>query len=656
MSIKNKLTFITLIFSSVIIFLMAINSIALETLSTVRAHVNSEGQWSKGQKDAFYFLARYTTTHREEEYQKFRKNLEITFIYKKARLELLKKSPDLALVDAALLAVNNHPDDVRPMGVIFKRFNWLDYFQKALNIWTEADDKIEKLELITNEIHQLVLTNKFTPELSTNYLAQIDTLNKELTELEVQYSFQMGEAARWITSVLFWVTLTLSILCLTLALFATRAIRKKILNSIDALKLGTIRAEQGLLSVPIQTNSSLNSHDELDQLAVSFNKMTESLNKAIVERDNALEKLELRARELSEVQELAHIGSWEWDIDKQVIIASQEYCRIFGYNPTESHLTFEQLIKRVHPADQTIVKTTFNNIFVEKKSFTIDYKLLMENGEIRELTVQGRVALDDNGEIIRIVGSSQDITERIKIQSQMIQSSKMASLGEMASGIAHEINNPLTIIKLAASQLQKNIDSKGPDLAGSITSISRIDSTVDRISKIILGLRTFSRDGKNDPVELVSVDEMLEDMLSFCNERLKHHAIKLIKNNILPDLLFEGRKIEITQVLLNLLNNSIDAIEFADHKWIKISVLNDDQYLEIKVTDSGLGIPLELQNKIFQPFFTSKEIGKGTGLGLSLSQTIMQNHQGELFIDLKSQNTCFVLRLPKKQSNIRPLA
>lgn len=629
---------------------MGINSIALETLSTVRAHVNSEGQWSKGQKDAFYFLARYTTTHREEEYQKFRENLKITFFYKKARLELLKETTDFEVVDAALISVNNHPDDVRPMGVLFKRFIWLSYFQKALNIWTAADEKVEKLEVITNEIHELVTKNRFTLELSSNYLAKIDALNKEMTELEVQYSFQMGEAARWITSVLFWVTLTISILCLIFALFGTRSIHKKILNSINALKLGTIRAEQGLLSIPIQTNSSLNSQDELDQLAVYFNKMTESLNKTIAERDNALEKLELRARELARVQEMAHIGSWEWDIDKQLIIASEEYCRIFGYNPTESHLTFEQLIKRVHPADQKLFKTTFNNIFVEKKSFTIDYKLLMENEEIREITVQGRVMLDDSGEIIRIVGSSQDITERIKIQSQMIQSSKMASLGEMASGIAHEINNPLTIIKLAASQLQKNIDSKEPDLAGSITSISRIDSTVDRISKIILGLRTFSRDGKNDPVELVSVDELLEDMLSFCNERLKHHAIKLIKDNILPDLLFEGRKIEITQVLLNLLNNSIDAIELADHKWIKISVLSDGQYLEIKVTDSGLGIPLELQNKIFQPFFTSKEIGKGTGLGLSLSQTIIQNHQGKLFIDIKSQNTSFVLRLPKRQS------
>lgn len=650
MSIKNKLTLITLIFSSVIIFLMGINSIALETLSTVRAHVNSEGQWSKGQKDAFYFLARYTTTHRTEEYQKFRENLKITFFYKKARLELLKDKTDFQLVDAALISVNNHPDDVRAMGVLFKRFIWLSYFQKALNIWTEADKKVEELEVITNEIHELILKNRFTPELSSTYLANIDALNKELTELEVQYSFHMGEAARWITSVLFWVTLTISTLCLIFALFASRSIRKKILSSINALKLGTIRAEQGLLSIPIQTHSSLNSQDELDQLAVYFNKMTESLNKTIAERDNALEKLELRARQLSEVQEMAHIGSWEWDVDKQLIIASEEYCRIFGYNPIESHLTFDHLMKRVHPADQQIVKSTFNNIFVEKKSFTIDYKLLMDNGEIREITLQGRVLLDESDEIIRIVGSSQDITERLKIQSQMIQSSKMASLGEMASGIAHEINNPLTIIKLAASQLQKNIDSKEPDLAGSIISISRIDSTVDRISKIVLGLRTFSRDGKNDPVELVSVDELLEDMLSFCIERLRHHAIKLIKDNILPDLLFEGRKIEITQVLLNLLNNSIDAIELAEHKWIKISVLNDGQYLEIKVTDSGAGIPLELQNKIFQPFFTSKEIGKGTGLGLSLSQTIMKNHQGELFIDLKSQNTSFVLRLPKKQS------
>jgi C4-dicarboxylate-specific signal transduction histidine kinase len=224
----------------------------------------------------------------------------------------------------------------------------------------------------------------------------------------------------------------------------------------------------------------------------------------------------------------------------------------------------------------------------------------------------------------------------------------MASLGEMASGIAHEINNPLAIIKMTALQMQKNVTNESTILKNGIV---KIDSTVDRISKIIQGLRTFSRDGRNDPFEIVSFDNLIDDILSFCKERLKHHSITLIKDELDPNLVFEGRQIEISQVILNLLNNAIDAVDSLadDNKWIRISAKNNGSFLEIKITDSGSGISLETQSKMFQPFFTTKEIGKGTGLGLSLSLTIIKNHLGEIFLDNNSPNTCFILRLPNQQ-------
>ena len=115
-------------------------------------------------------------------------------------------------------------------------------------------------------------------------------------------------------------------------------------------------------------------------------------------------------------------------------------------------------------------------------------------------------------------------------------------------------------------------------------------------------------------------------------------------------LVFQGRGTEISQVLVNLLNNADDAISKMPEKWIKLSVQNRSDWLEIRVTDSGHGIPPGDQKKLFQPFFTTKEIGKGTGLGLSISHGIVKNHGGELTLDTTSPNTCFVVRLPALKS------
>src|SRR5262249_54178985 len=134
-----------------------------------------------------------------------------------------------------------------------------------------------------------------------------------------------------------------------------------------------------------------------------------------------------------------------------------------------------------------------------------------------------------------------------------------------------------------------------------------------------------------------------------CSERLRRNSIQLKIQHGSPNLKIECRSTEISQVLLNLLNNALDAVQPLDQKWISIDVADAGNDVEIAVTDSGPGIPAHLRDKIAQPFFTTKEIGKGTGLGLSISRGIAEAHHGGLFLDPVCANTRFIVCLPKRQ-------
>jgi signal transduction histidine kinase len=234
----------------------------------------------------------------------------------------------------------------------------------------------------------------------------------------------------------------------------------------------------------------------------------------------------------------------------------------------------------------------------------------------------------------------------IQQQQSLLSSTKMSALGEMAGGVAHEINNPLAIIQLISSQLGEALDEKPIDEASAKGMAESISKTSERIAKIVAGLRTFSRDGSNDSFVRVNVPTLVQDTISFCQERFRNHGVDLQIAD-LPDTSFEGRATQVSQVLLNLLNNSFDAIGKTQSSWVRIDARDLPDEIEIRVTDSGPGLPPEVKKKLFQPFFTTKEIGKGTGIGLSISLGIVHAHNGTLEVDEKSPNTSFVLRLPK---------
>jgi len=238
-------------------------------------------------------------------------------------------------------------------------------------------------------------------------------------------------------------------------------------------------------------------------------------------------------------------------------------------------------------------------------------------------------------------------------QSHLVQVSKLSALGEMAGGVAHEINNPLAIIKNASEQVSELL-AEGSDEALVIArqKADVIAQTVSRIARIVQGLRTISRNDSKDDFQTVFVHRMLEETLSLCRERIRHRGIKLEEKLDAGDLELRCHPTQISQVVLNLLHNACDAVVPLYDRWIRIACGRTAEGCEISVTDCGPGVPLKVQEKLFQPFFTTKEVGKGTGLGLSISRSIVESHGGKLFVDNGSPNTRFVIQLPRDPSKV----
>jgi len=229
-------------------------------------------------------------------------------------------------------------------------------------------------------------------------------------------------------------------------------------------------------------------------------------------------------------------------------------------------------------------------------------------------------------------------------RKKSMQASKLATVGEMSASIAHEINNPLAIIKASAGTLIRKHEDM--DKEKILKTLSSIEKSVDRITKIVSGLKKLSRRSGQDEFQKHSVVDIVNEVITLCEHRFKNKNIKLVQrleshSKILCD------DIEIEQVLVNLVNNAVDAVSELDEKWVRISLEEEGGHVKICVEDSGSGIPEDILNKIFDPFFTTKEVGKGTGLGMSISVRIAHNHQGELYYDKGSKNTKFCLKLPK---------
>jgi signal transduction histidine kinase len=228
---------------------------------------------------------------------------------------------------------------------------------------------------------------------------------------------------------------------------------------------------------------------------------------------------------------------------------------------------------------------------------------------------------------------------------KLAREERMNALAEMAAGIAHEILNPLTIIAGKTSLLRYTLSNPEDQSANISSYLQSINTQCSRITKIVKAMRTFSRNDADDPLQSAPLKQMIDEAIALCSEKARLTGTQFQTEDLPGDLIVSCRAVQVTQILINLLGNAIDATQDSKFSEVRIRHRISNEFVEILVSDNGPGVPEHLTNKIFQPFFTTKEVGKGTGLGLSLSIRLSQSNGGDLYIDRAVGPSCFVLRL-----------
>jgi PAS domain S-box-containing protein len=421
-------------------------------------------------------------------------------------------------------------------------------------------------------------------------------------------------------------------------------------------------------------------------------RMNERLQQQVAERQLAEAALQESKEHFRTVADFTY--DWEyWLGEGGVLIYISPSCeRISGYRPGEFQRDPELMQTIIHPDDQTRMAKHFEVEARNSEVITTDFRVITRSGEERWIGHVCQPVYGSGGRWLGRRASNRDITEQKQMQLQLqeyaqhleqlvtdkvreleleraktIQAAKMAALGEMATGVAHELNQPLTSMLFEADYLKKIAQRAGVESTSSLRlnaeEVGQIGENlaqdIARCRRIIDHLRAFGRVSA-DYVSSVNLNKPIEDSFILIGERLKQHGVtvQLQLTPQLPLILADTHKLE--QVFLNLFSNAEDALEEMERrvksgalissefkKTIEISTGVEGEFVTAVVRDNGCGIPTSAQEHLFEPFFTTKSVGQGTGLGLTISYGIVTEFSGEiLFESAENKGTTFILRFP----------
>ena len=302
----------------------------------------------------------------------------------------------------------------------------------------------------------------------------------------------------------------------------------------------------------------------------------------------------------------------------------------------------EEFIRDMPATDIAIADGINRELEVNEKTHGIPNFLLL-------LRAKKQSDVDFNGVLINVTSELRGLTSREVEKMNLVQTGRLAALAQMAGGIAHEINNPLTILMGHAQFATTNAGSENCNMNQLQFSLRKISETGLRISTIVKTLRALSRKEDQDFTAKVCVKDVICDSLELVRQKLMSSTIALSESFDRDDICIYGNATALSQITLNLLHNSIDAVNSQSEdatRWIKITVQEKGNKCIFRITDSGAGIPIEIRDKIMDPFFSTKPPGQGTGLGLSLTQTLVQRQNGSIKLDQESLHTCFQIEFP----------
>jgi PAS domain S-box-containing protein len=424
----------------------------------------------------------------------------------------------------------------------------------------------------------------------------------------------------------------------------------------------------------------------------------------ITERKRAEQLLRASEERLQLSQAAAAVGTWEWDLVSNIAQCSDSYFSIFGLPHTSSPLTYPEWLDRVHPEDRDQAAADIQQVKSTHADYRAVYRIIRPDGSVRWLESKARVRRDAKGSPLSMLGAVIDITERKQleeqlvaqydhvsginaqliesnkqleqVQMQLLQSEKMAAIGLLAAGVAHEINNPIGYVSSNLGTLEKYLAdifivldkyAEAEALLGtdhpllqelrqikektklgyvredSKSLIAESHQGLERVKNIVLDLRDFSHSDSEDQWVWADVHQGLESTLNVVWNELKYKCDVVKEYGNLPKIYCLPS--QLNQVFMNLLVNAAQAIKV--HGKVTIRTGQEGDRIWVEVIDTGMGIPPENIPRLFDPFFTTKPVGKGTGLGLSVSFRIVEKHHGR--IEVRSEDgkgTTFRVILP----------
>lgn len=380
---------------------------------------------------------------------------------------------------------------------------------------------------------------------------------------------------------------------------------------------------------------------------------------AIILKRLQLQNQELLAesKKLSAAQSIAKLGAWEFIISTKTFIWGDGTFRIFEMDPQkDTEPTLSEFFAMATKESRAKVEDSFKTVLNKGASHQTVISIITPKGNKKYLLSRAETILEANGKIERVFGTSIDITEKKKLEEEIAierqkksEDNRMAAIGELSSTIAHEINNPMTIISGQASLLKMKLQEDDIDKESMIERCEKIEETIHRMGQIINGLRVLSRRSQFDEFAPTPLKEVIQSVLYFVGPRLKKERINFeIDEYDDEELAILARPVEISQVILNLINNAIDAVMNLENKWLHINIKETDDKVILKIQDSGT-ISDEIKERILKDSFTTKPIGKGTGIGLIVSKRIIAAHNGTLEFIKDSPTTTFIITLPKTE-------
>jgi signal transduction histidine kinase len=358
----------------------------------------------------------------------------------------------------------------------------------------------------------------------------------------------------------------------------------------------------------------------------------------VTERKRIEDSLRRSESHLSEAQRLTHTASWAWRLpDRKVVHLSEEWYRIYRFDPVEAEPTWEELLERIHPEDRLRWTGEVERAIVEKADYSHEFRLLLPNEMVKCIHTVGHPVFSDAGELEGFVGSSTDITERKsaeqereklrQLEDDLAHINRVSMLGEMAASLAHEIKQPIAAAMTSANSCIEWLAHEPPNLDRARTAAAKIDKYGNRAAEIIDHIRSLYR--KSPPQsELIDVNEIVHEIFTLLQGEAVRYSI--VMRSELAGELPKNRAdhVQLQQVFMNLMLNAIEAMRDEGGELTVRSQRQDGQLL-FSVSDTGPGLPTGSVDQIFSAFFTTKP--QGSGMGLAISRSIVESHGGRLW-------------------------